>query len=480
MKFTDVCFAISRLIFDATAIASAFVLAYFWRMHWFESVIFGQAFTFFPAPTTLMSVETFLGWAAKITLALLFIFILRGEYRFYAEEKFSREITQLFWSLLAGLAIVLAYFFFAQWHFFSRLVFALGSALSVVFLVFGRTLVRQIRLHVYERGWGRKRILVIGSGKIAKQVIQGLLSQPQCTVVGCLTEEKNTTKKFCGVAVLGRIQDFETCLKTKVIDEVWLASDQGTDNLNDQLVQQAHIHHKKFRFFPDELGMDLAAVSSSTFMGMPMLTLLSTKLDNWGLVTKIVFDLILAVIALIILSPIMVLIALKIWWSDKSAPVIYPSTRVGKNGRHFKCLKFRTMVPQADKQKSMLKHKNERGDILFKMKNDPRVTKFGKFLRQSSLDELPQLFNILKLEMSFIGPRPHLVEEVAEYPELDRQVLSIRPGLSGFAQVNGRSSLTFRDEMRYEMYYLKNWSLWLDMVIFVKSIWVVVARKDAC
>lgn len=479
MKPTDISFALSRLILDGVSLLGAFILAYFWRMRWHEVTLWDTTVRFFPAPTTLMSLEVFLGWAVKIMIVILFIFVIRAEYRFTPEEKFSLEIKRLFWSLMAGLSIVLAYFFFAQWHFFSRLVFALGASLSLFFLLWGRLMLRQLRLQIYRHGWGRKKILIIGHGQIATQVITRLKSQPQCTIIGCLTEQKTTDTRYLEIPILGSITDFEACLNKQSIDEVWLASDHGTEKLTDRLVQLAHIHHKKFRFFPDELGMDLAAVSSSTFLGIPMLTLLSTKLDGWSLVIKTIFDLCLAIMALLVLWPVMVGITLLLKLKEPKAPVIYRSTRVGRKGVNFDCLKFRTMVPNADKQKSMLKHKNERGDILFKMQDDPRITPFGKFLRKYSLDELPQLINVLRLEMSFIGPRPHLVEEVAQYPEQDRQVLTIRPGMTGFAQINGRSTLTFAEEMRYEMYYLKNWSLWLDVVIFIKSIWVVVTGKDA-
>ena len=426
-----------------------------------------------------MSVEMFTNWAIGITIVLLFIFTIKGQYQLTGREKISREITQLFWVLAAGLGIVLAYFFFAQSHFFSRLIFGIAGVSSLIFLVTNRVLLRILRRIVYHQGLGKKNIILIGSGDILQQIISKLKLQPQYRLVGILTEKKSEKKLLHTIKVLGDISNLQTHLKKKGIDEIWLASDGGVADLTDHLVQQTHIHHKQFRFFPDELGMDLAAVSSSTFMGMPVLTLLSTKLDGWGLVAKTTFDLCLAVVSLILLTPLFLMVSLLVWIQNPKAPVIYKSQRVGKNSRHFGCYKFRTMVPNADQQKSALDAKNERGDILFKMKDDPRVTSLGKWLRKFSIDELPQVFNVLKLEMSFIGPRPHLVEEVAEYPELDRQVLSIRPGITGFAQINGRSSLTFTEEMRYEMFYLKNWSFWLDGIIFLKSIWVVVVGKDA-
>lgn len=213
MKLSDVSFALSRLIVDAGTIMCGLLLAYFWRMHWYQAQIGEGSWQFFPAPTTYMTIEVFIGWAIKITAVIILVLIIRGEYRFQAEEKFSREITHLFWSLMAGLAIVLAYFFFAQWHFFSRLVFGLGSSFALLFLVVGRTFLRQIRLQLYRQGWGRKRILVIGSGSIAAQVIERLKSQPQYEIDGLMTEQKSAKKILYGLPVLGALKSFEAILK---------------------------------------------------------------------------------------------------------------------------------------------------------------------------------------------------------------------------------------------------------------------------
>ena len=137
------------------------------------------------------------------------------------------------------------------------------------------------------------------------------------------------------------------------------------------------------------------------------------------------------------------------------------------------------MVPDADEKKKKLLKKNQRkGGVLFKMDNDPRITKLGKILRKWSIDELPQLWNVIRGDMSLIGPRPHLPEEVRKYAKDDLRVLSIRPGITGFAQVNGRSSLSFKEEMNYELFYLKNWSFKLDIIIFIKSLLVVLKRKN--
>lgn len=479
MKFSDIVFALMRFGADGIAIFAGLTTAFYIRMNLYQVEYQEQVYNLFPGPETIISLTEFTEWSMPIVVVMWIIFALRREYRLHPEEKFASEITKLFWSLLAALSVVLAYFFFSQWFFFSRLIFAIAGFTILFNLVGARVILRIIKKIFYRLGGDKKKILLIGSGTILHQVISRLKTQPQCSIYGIITEEPRDQPEINGHKILGHLADFKKIINSEAIDEVWLASDQGTEDLTDNLVMQAHVHHKKFRFFPDELGMDLAAVHSTTYLGMPMLTLQNTKLIGWGLVLKTIVDLSLAVLALLLLWPIFLCLALLVWLSDPKAPIIYGSNRVGKNSSVFKCLKFRTMVVGADKQKSALEAKNERGEILFKIDNDPRVTHIGKWLRKFSLDELPQIFNVLKLEMSFIGPRPHLVEEVAQYPILDRQVLSIKPGISGYAQVNGRSSLTFRDEMRYEMFYLKNWSLWLDVVILIKSVWVVLIARNA-
>lgn len=138
------------------------------------------------------------------------------------------------------------------------------------------------------------------------------------------------------------------------------------------------------------------------------------------------------------------------------------------------------MVPDAEKQKKKLLKKNDRkGGVLFKLENDPRVTSLGKFLRKTSLDELPQLWNVFWGDMSLIGPRPHLPEEVKKYDADHHPLLSIKPGITGYAQINGRSKLSFEEEMKYELFYLKHWNLWLDLIILIKTIWIVLRRKNS-
>ena len=225
---------------------------------------------------------------------------------------------------------------------------------------------------------------------------------------------------------------------------------------------------------PKELALDLAAVEISSLQKMPLLTLLSTNLDGWEGVFKTIFDKIVSIVLLILMTPLMGVVALKIWWEDKSSPVIYRSSRIGRNGESFDCLKFRSMVVDADTKKEKLKQQNERsGDVLFKIKNDPRITPFGKFIRKWSIDELPQLWNVFVGEMSLIGPRPHLPEEIKKYSALQKYLLTIKPGLTGLTAVSTEKG-SFENEMKQELFYLKNWSFGLDIKIFFQTILVVI------
>lgn len=468
-------FAVGRVISDLLMIGLALIIAYYLRMVWFQ-VDFGWfgVLELFPAPITLLPFDLFRDFAFKFTIVIVAILALHGRYRFGADERFAEEVKSMFWGVSAGMALLLVYFFFAKFDFFSRLIFGLSWLLSLVFVLLGRASLRGIRRFIWAHGYGKTRILFLGTGKLAEQALDVLLASPQFKVIGVLSEKRTTKKTVKGIKILGTFKNFEAILKKEGVDEVFLATDHSSEDLTIPLITTAQVYHKDFRFLPDELALDLAAVRTTTIKGLPVISLLNTRLDGWGLVIKTFFDYLLATLGLIILSPILLVISLSIWFKDRKAPIFYGSPRVGKKGKVFNCYKFRTMVPDAEDQKAKLLKKNQRkGGVLFKIENDPRITKLGAFLRQYSLDELPQLWNIVKGDMSLIGPRPHLPEEVKKYPRMDLQLLTIKPGLSGFSQINGRSDLSFEEEVNYEMFYMKNWSPWLDVVIFFKSIWVI-------
>ncbi len=473
MKKSEILFAFFRILSDGVMIFTGLIFVYFVRMSWFETFGLETPVTFFPF-------ELFSVWSYKITLFLVFVLAVSGRYKLGADEKITDELFHLISGLTIGMALILVFFFFTKFTFFSRFIFG-GALIASVFLVFsGRIFLRVIRWSFRRRGIGRRKILILGSGKIANKALSHLKDSVDYEIIGILTEKPRPNKHFHGEKILGVFLDLEKIIKECLVEEILLATENPSEKTTKKLVEISHIANIKFRLIPDELGLDLAAVEASTINNLPVLTLLNTPLRGWGRVIKSLLDIFISSVAVMVLLPIFLMISLLIWISDPFASIFYCSERVGRKGKIFSCLKFRTMVSDADRRKKDLIHKNEReGGIFFKLKDDPRITKLGRILRKWSLDELPQLFNVLKGEMSLIGPRPHLPEEVKRYRVKDRRVLSVKPGISGFAQINGRSGLSFEEEMKYELFYLKNWNLWLDGMIFIKSIIVVLQRKNA-
>jgi exopolysaccharide biosynthesis polyprenyl glycosylphosphotransferase len=211
---------------------------------------------------------------------------------------------------------------------------------------------------------------------------------------------------------------------------------------------------------------------------VPLIGLKENSIKGWNLAVKRTLDVALILLATPILLPITTLIALIIRL-DSKGPALFRQTRVGKHGKGFTCYKFRTMVVDAEKRKAELAALNEADGPLFKIRSDPRITRVGRFLRQSSLDELPQLLNVLRGEMSLVGPRPGLPEEVDQYDPWHRRRLEVTPGLTGLWQVLGRSDTSFDEMVRLDIFYTENWSVGMDLQILLKTIPVVLIGKGA-
>jgi exopolysaccharide biosynthesis polyprenyl glycosylphosphotransferase len=212
--------------------------------------------------------------------------------------------------------------------------------------------------------------------------------------------------------------------------------------------------------------------------GIPLLSTREVSIQGWNFLLKRASDLIFASIIALLALPLAALIALAIKL-DSVGPVLYSQTRVGKNGASFRCYKFRTMVVGADDLRGQLANLNEATGPLFKVRNDPRRTRVGRFLRHYSLDELPQLINVFRGEMSVVGPRPNLPEEVERYEEWHKKRLTTSPGITGLWQVSGRSDLTFDEMVLLDIYYVEKWSLTLDMSILLRSIPAVLRGRGA-
>jgi exopolysaccharide biosynthesis polyprenyl glycosylphosphotransferase len=232
------------------------------------------------------------------------------------------------------------------------------------------------------------------------------------------------------------------------------------------------------RIVPDLFQMSVRRLDMDNLNGLPLLSVQEPRISTAGQIAKRVLDIIGAAVVLILTAPFMALAALAIRL-DSPGPILFRQERVGRGESRFTLYKFRTMYKDAEEQLETLKAHNEASGPLFKMKNDPRITRVGRILRRTSVDELPQLYNVLKGEMSLVGPRPPLPREVEQYQDWHRRRLAVAPGITGLWQVSGRSDLTFDEMVLLDLYYIENWSLFLDFKILLRTIPQVIFARGA-
>jgi exopolysaccharide biosynthesis polyprenyl glycosylphosphotransferase len=273
------------------------------------------------------------------------------------------------------------------------------------------------------------------------------------------------------------VQQVISVLQKHQIDEILVVQNDFSAEEIQEIFEYARIYGVRYRYIANSFETTKMNTEISFLGKIPVIEIKNIGLTPWGRVWKRTLDIVFSFFALIILSPIFLIVAILTYLQDKHNP-IYKSQRVGKNGELFQMYKFRSMIIDAEKEKNKLLGKNERKDgPLFKIENDPRITTFGKWIRKFDIDELPQLYNVFIGDMSLIGPRPHLKDEVKLYKEYQKRVLTLKPGITGMAQSHGRHENTFDDEVRLDTFYIENWSLLLDMKILFKTVGVVLGRK---
>ena len=273
--------------------------------------------------------------------------------------------------------------------------------------------------------------------------------------------------------VLGTIDEVLELARKHFVDEIFLAA-PCERVLVKQLVQQAREASVDIRVVPD-LYDGLAWNSPIEYIGQfPTLPLHRGEVPMLGMVMKRILDIVASSVTLVLTWPVLIAIAIAVR-ADSAGPIFYMSERIGKKGRVFRCIKFRTMVSDAEKRRTEVLHMNERDAVLFKITNDPRITRLGRFLRKYSLDELPQLLNVLRGDMSLVGPRPPIASEVKRYELNHLRRLDVVPGITGLWQVQARQDPSFDSYISLDRAYIENWSLWLDVKILVRTIGVVAS-----
>ena len=327
-----------------------------------------------------------------------------------------------------------------------------------------------------KSGKNTRNVLILGAGPGAEEYVQKVRENPQLglKVIGYIAPQKNERLRIPYLGVYGQL---ESVIKLNVVD-LTVATSFLSDAEIREAVEQLELMGKSVAILLDELTSKVARSRPIDFDGLSIVAYGSVPKRPWQAALKRLMDFVLSLAGLVVLSPVFLIIAIMIKVSSKG-PAIFTQDRVGLNGRVFKVYKFRSMIVNAEELKEKLAHLNEMSGPVFKIKNDPRVTTVGRFLRKTSLDELPQLWNVFLGQMSLVGPRPPLPKEVNLYNPQHRKRLAVKPGITCIWQISGRNEVDFDQWMEMDAEYVDKWSLWLDVEILAKTVPVVLMRKGA-
>ena len=379
----------------------------------------------------------------------------------------AEEFLKVLVSSSAAVMTLIVYIFLRQELFNSRFLVLGGWFFAILFVFLGRMSVRYLQVFfVSKYNFGIHKIMIVGNDHIATSIVNEI--------------NKNLSSGYRIVKHLlnPEIEEIRSSVGNPGVDEVILANHDYPANKIVELIDFCNENHLIFKFVPNLSQTMTANYEVDVINGMPLIELKRTALDGWGKVIKRVLDVFSGTLGLLVFSPVMGIIAFAIKW-ETEGPVFARLKRVSKN-KEFDLLKFRGMIKNAEELKPQLAVFNERQDgPLFKIKNDPRITRIGHFIRKYRLDEIPQFWNILRGDMSLVGPRPHQPDEIERYEKHHKRVLAIKAGATGLAQVSGSSDLPFDQEVAVDTFYIENWSLWLDFKIVIKTLIKVFTDRSA-
>ena len=456
-----------------------------------DGALFGLAFCLAFALRTRLDLPVFVlpveqqHLAPHLTIALLAIptfWILAGRVGLY-EPLRSKGYFEIAWLVARSIALtgllLGTTIFVLKVAVFSRAIFLLFLAFAFALILGAKLVLRFSATRAPVPGGSLSKVLIVGTGPQALDIRRRLETRPEyhLDVVGHVTGPSETGAPS-EMAVLGSVHDLSGLVEQRVIDDVIFAvpvSDLAACARHVAWCEEVGVN---VHFEIDFVRALVGRAHATTIDGIPMLTISSTPRDPIALVVKRLVDVTIAAAALALASPLLALIALAVR-VDSSGPSLFRQRRTGLNGREFTLLKFRTMVLGAEDRRQELERHNELDGPAFKMRQDPRVTSFGRFLRASSLDELPQLWNVLVGDMSLVGPRPLPTHELRRVERWQRRRQSMKPGLTCLWQISGRSDVGFEQWMRLDLLYIDTWSLKLDLAILLRTLPAVMMARGA-
>ncbi len=458
---------------DALLIFAAFLTAYYLR---YQAQLFLSV-----DPAFQQSLQGYWLLGFSTVAVLLVAFRFSHVYPYQPGRAWLSETWRVATASTAGMMIIIVASLAFQPMLYSRLIFLYTAVLVTIYLGISRLVILWGRNYLRAYDIGVQRVLLVGAGNVGRMVMRTVAARPDygLKLVGFLDDHPAKVATDIGrFKALGPVEAAGEVIRTQRIDRVIICLPWQTHGTIQRLLRECDQMKVAAYAVPDLFHLTKNQMKVEELNGIPLLSTRELSIRGWNAVVKRGFDIVVGLLMAVVAFVPALLIALAVRL-DTPGPILYQQVRVGKNGRPFRCYKFRSMVNNADLLREQVALLNESSGPLFKMRNDPRLTRVGRFIRRYSLDELPQLANVLHGEMSLIGPRPNLPSEVEQYQDWMTKRLSVCPGLTGLWQVSGRSNLTFEEMVLLDIYYVENWSMGLDLNILLRSVPAVVQARGA-
>jgi exopolysaccharide biosynthesis polyprenyl glycosylphosphotransferase len=481
-KRSELFFSFILVPIDFLALAAAFVVAYIVRVK-----VEGR-----PVAHPIAAVD-FLQILLVSLPFLILIFALAGLYSQSSLRGRFSELGKVFVAVSGGVMFMILYDFMqAQPIFPSKAVPIYAYGLGLLFVWTARLVVRQLQRTLFKVGIGVHQALLVGSGPLAQRIAADLATtRSGYRLLGVIDTAPTAARRMRGFKVYASLAEAQAAMPGQHLDELIQAdSDLSPDELL-ELVNYATNHQVAYRFTPNQFGLYTTNSEMGSLAGIPMIEIKLTPLDGWGRINKRVFDVLGSLAALAVLAPVFVLLAVIIKLTDPG-PVFYRHRRLSRSGHELYMYKFRSMKQTFT---TSAKYRGKTPEQVFetmgrpelaaefkhhqKVQHDPRVSAFGRFLRHTSLDEFPQFFNVLKGDMSLVGPRPIVPAELKRYGNQGAVFMALKPGITGLWQISGRSDIGYEERVKLDIYYVENWSLLLDIKILLKTVAVILLGKGA-
>jgi exopolysaccharide biosynthesis polyprenyl glycosylphosphotransferase len=466
--------SIAVIVTDVLLINLAFAIAYWMRYdrQWFAAV----------DEANFVHYSAFIPISLTLTVLLLGIYKLNGVYDQPRGSSWFDEVYSLMTGTATGIILmVFVMVFLFRSLFYSRLVFFYGGVLVTIFLSASRLAKRFARGWLRRRGLGVDRLLIVGVGEVGRTVMRHVVAQPALGyhVVGFVDDDPDKASTDIGrFKALGNTAQIPRLVKELAVDEVIITLPWMYHRKIVSIIAQCEREQVRVRIVPDMFQMTLSHLDVEDLSGIPMIGVREISIGRTETFIKRAMDMTISLVGLILLLPLFALVALLIKL-DSNGPVFFAQIRVGKDEKLFACYKFRSMRQGAEAEQEGLRTLNEADGPIFKIREDPRITRMGRVLRRTSLDELPQLFNVLMGHMSMVGPRPAPPSEVQRYQPWHKRRLEVAPGITGLWQVSGRSELSFDEMVLLDLYYIENWSPVLDLQIMLRTFPKMITGEGA-